>query len=66
LVPFGVAEAKAFGALRVRLRYAGVTVNPFDLLIASTAVARDMTLVTHNTKHFDQIPDLRLQDWLAP
>ncbi|MGL4512401.1 MAG: type II toxin-antitoxin system VapC family toxin [Lacipirellulaceae bacterium] len=66
VVPFGTAEAKAFGVLRAQLRAAGLTVNPFDLLIASTAIAGDMTLVTHNTKHFDRIPGLRLEDWLTP
>jgi predicted nucleic acid-binding protein len=26
----------------------------------------DLTLVTHNTKDFQKIPGLRLEDWLAP
>jgi tRNA(fMet)-specific endonuclease VapC len=36
-----------------------------DLLIAAVALARDLTLVTHNTRHFQEVPDLRLEDWLA-
>jgi predicted nucleic acid-binding protein len=35
-----------------------------DLLIAATALVYDLTLVTHNTRHFQGIPDLRLEDWL--
>jgi predicted nucleic acid-binding protein len=35
-------------------------------MIAATALVHDLTLVTHNTKHFTPIPDLRLDDWLTP
>jgi tRNA(fMet)-specific endonuclease VapC len=37
-----------------------------DLLIASTALAHGLTLVTHNTQDFTNIPGLNLEDWLAP
>jgi predicted nucleic acid-binding protein len=63
-LPFDEACAQRFGQLRFTLRRVGVTVNAVDLLIASGALAYDMTLVTHNTKHFASIPDLRLEDWL--
>jgi len=35
-----------------------------DLLIAGIAIENDMTLVTHNMKHFSRIPGLKLQDWI--
>ncbi len=44
----------------------GHIVPQFDLLIASVALAHDLTLVTHNTADFARIPDLRIEDWLAP
>ena len=62
---FGDAEAHAFGQLRGELRRIGHTVNPIDLLIASTAIANNLALVTHNVKHFADIPGLRIEDWLA-
>jgi tRNA(fMet)-specific endonuclease VapC len=37
-----------------------------DLLIGVTALEYDLTLVTHNTRHFQNIPNLRLEDWLTP
>jgi predicted nucleic acid-binding protein len=58
--------AEQFGQLRVVLRAQGISVNSMDLLIASTALVFDLTLVTHNTAHFRNIPSLRLEDWLIP
>jgi tRNA(fMet)-specific endonuclease VapC len=37
-----------------------------DLMIASVALIYDLTLVTHNTADFQNIPGLRLDDWLTP
>jgi predicted nucleic acid-binding protein len=34
-------------------------------MIASVAVAYDLTLVTNNVAHFQNIPDLQLEDWLT-
>jgi predicted nucleic acid-binding protein len=37
-----------------------------DLFIAATALVHDLTLVTHNTRHFQNVPDLAVEDWLVP
>lgn len=58
--------AKKFGELRAELLQRGVGVGPFDLLIASVALVYDLTLVTNNTADFQNIPRLRLEDWLTP
>ena len=44
----------------------GIAVPPMDLLIASVALAHDLTLMTHNTADFRNTPGLRLEDWLTP
>jgi tRNA(fMet)-specific endonuclease VapC len=36
------------------------------LLIASTALVHDLTLVTHNVQDFANVLGLRVVDWLAP
>ena len=58
--------AHEFGRVRSELRRSGIEVATFDLMIASTALVYDLTLVTHNTKDYQNIPNLRLEDWLTP
>lgn len=38
-------------------------IGPRDLLIAATALADGMTVVTHNVKEFERITPLMLEDW---
>ena len=66
LLDFDERCAEEFGRLRGVLRAIGVAVNPPDLMIASTALVHDLTLVTHNTADYNRIPGLRLDDWLLP
>jgi len=35
------------------------------LFIAATALVHDLTLITHNVKDFQHIPDLLIEDWLT-
>jgi tRNA(fMet)-specific endonuclease VapC len=36
---------------------------PEDLLIAATALAHDLTLVTHSLREFSRIAGLKIEDW---
>jgi tRNA(fMet)-specific endonuclease VapC len=36
-----------------------------DLLIASIALAYDLTVVTHNAAEFSRVPRLRVEDWTS-
>jgi len=65
VLEFDAACARQFGQMRASLLTTGVVVNPVDLMIAAVAVVHDLTLVTHNIKHFEVIPDLRIEDWLT-
>ena len=38
-------------------------IDDFDLLIGASALTHNMTLVTHNAKHFARIPNLTMEDW---
>ena len=65
VLDFDKACAARFGELQSELLRKGNAVNPVDLMIAAVTLAHDLTLVTHNTKHFAAIPGLRLVDWLT-
>lgn len=55
----------AFGRERARLRRLGQRIADLDLLIAATAVAHDLALVTRNRRHFERIDGLQLVDDLT-
>ena len=52
---------KKFGELRNELRKRGELIGDFDLLIASTALQNNLTLLTGNTKHFKRIKGLKIE-----
>jgi len=63
ILPFGINEAKASAQIRFQLEKQGNVIGPFDILIAGTALANNATLVTHNTKEFNRIKNLKVIDW---
>lgn len=46
-----------FARIRTNLRRRGQMISDFDILIASTALQYDLTLLTRNTRHFARIPE---------
>ena len=52
--------AETFAEIRADLRRRGELIPDFDILIAATAVAYDLTLLSFNRTHFDRVRDLRL------
>jgi tRNA(fMet)-specific endonuclease VapC len=47
-----------------RLRKARIRVGTQDLKIASIAIANDATLLSSNLRDFQQVPGIRVEDWL--
>jgi tRNA(fMet)-specific endonuclease VapC len=66
VLPFDQQSAERFGKVRGSLLRQGIPVPTPDLMIASIALVHNLTLVTHNTAVFRNIPDLRMVDWIAP
>ncbi|MCY2990059.1 MAG: type II toxin-antitoxin system VapC family toxin [Planctomycetota bacterium] len=60
IVPFDRASADEF----VRLRKQKIRIGTMDLKIAATALVHDALLVSANRRDFEQVPDLRLENWL--
>jgi tRNA(fMet)-specific endonuclease VapC len=62
-LPFDDRCADEYGRLRLELERVGRPIGPNDLLIAATARAHDLVLVSRNTKEFQRVPGLRLESW---
>ena len=63
IIPTGRESAETFARLKSELECKGTRLDDFDLLIASCALAHNLTLVSNNTKHFGRIPGLQLENW---
>jgi predicted nucleic acid-binding protein len=62
-VPLTLATMRAFGRIGARLSAAGERLPTSDLLIASTAIVRQDTIVTGNRRHFDRVAGLSVVDF---
>lgn len=63
LLDFDAEAADHAARIRVHLEARGTPIGLADLLIAATARRHGCTLVTHNTREFERVPDLLLDDW---
>lgn len=61
--PITIEVIDKYAQTRALLESQGLKLDTIDLLIGSTALIHDITIVTHNTKHFARIPGLRIEDW---
>jgi tRNA(fMet)-specific endonuclease VapC len=52
-----------FGEMKAKLEASGAGTDDMDLLIASTAMYMNLSLVTNNKSHFKRIDDLVLENW---
>ncbi len=66
VVPFEPADADVGGHARAALAARGKPPPYADFLIGAHALARGHTLVTANTRDFQNIPGLQLLDWTKP
>jgi tRNA(fMet)-specific endonuclease VapC len=66
ILPFDEAAAIVYGGIRAQLERAGKPIGSLDNLIAAQAVSENLVLATNNTKEFCRVPNLRVEDWLAP
>ncbi len=48
---------------KARLRKLGTPIDEFDLLIGASAIENGLTLVTNNTKHFERLEGVKIEDW---
>ncbi len=57
-------RGEIYGRIKYALRKKGKPVDEFDMVIASHAVSEGLTVVTDNLKHFENMPDVRVVNWI--
>ncbi|MFS7253186.1 type II toxin-antitoxin system VapC family toxin [Rahnella rivi] len=63
ILPWDRAAVDATTDIKVALRQAGTPIGPNDTAIAGHAVSVEAILVTNNTREFERVPGLKLEDW---
>ncbi|MBI4288715.1 MAG: type II toxin-antitoxin system VapC family toxin [Chloroflexi bacterium] len=64
VLPFDAPAARSYGEMRAELEVHGTPIGDADMRIAAIALARGLTVVTGNVRHFQRIPGLRVENWL--
>ena len=64
VLPWSESAIWHYARQRKLLKEAGTPIGEIDLLIASQALGEDLTLVTNNTREFERIAGLKLENWV--
>lgn len=63
ILEFDGKAAEEYGRHRAELEKKGTPIGPMDTLIAGHAKAEGLILVTNNTREFNRVADLMVEDW---
>ncbi|MDP3028618.1 MAG: type II toxin-antitoxin system VapC family toxin [Deltaproteobacteria bacterium] len=63
VVTLGKESVDIFGMLKANMESSGTPLDDFDLALASCALAHNLILVTNNSRHFERIEGLKIQNW---
>ena len=66
LLDWPCEASNTYGQIRAWIQKKGTPIGAMDLLIASHALFLDVVLVTNNTKEFERVPGLKIENWLNP
>jgi tRNA(fMet)-specific endonuclease VapC len=62
-LPFDDDAAEHYGVVRAQLRRGGHPIGANDMMIAATALAADLTIITRNQNEFLRVAGLRVEAW---
>ena len=65
VAPFDALAAEVCGSMRAWLASQGTPIGPYDILIAAHAHALGVTLVSNNTREFERVPGLKVENWAS-
>ena len=63
VIPFDAQAAADYGEIRFDLKRKGTPIGANDLLIAAHARSLGLTLVTNNSREFDRVDGLKVENW---
>jgi tRNA(fMet)-specific endonuclease VapC len=63
VLPYLPKAAQHYGTIRAALERTGTPIGVNDLHVAAHARSEGLTLVTHNTREFERVPALQIEDW---
>ena len=63
ILPFGMRASEEYGKIVADLQSKGTPIGPMDTLISAHARSENLILVTNNTREFQRVIDLELEDW---
>jgi predicted nucleic acid-binding protein len=52
-------------SIYIQLRKAGIIIDDADILIAAYCIQNNYTLVSNNIKHFKNIENLQIENWIV-
>ena len=64
VIAYGGNAAAENGKIRADLRRKGNLIGEMDMLIAAHAKAENLILVTNNTREFERVKELTIEDWV--
>lgn len=64
ILDYGIESAMQYGSIKAHLRKLGTPIGENDLHIAAHARSKGLILVTNNTKEFERVPALQLENWV--
>jgi tRNA(fMet)-specific endonuclease VapC len=65
MLDYGRKAANHYGDIRAALERSGCPIGVNDLHIAGHARSGGLVLVTNNTREFERVSALRLENWVA-
>lgn len=66
ILDFDSSAATEYGKIRADLKRKGTPIGNMDMLIAAHAKSENLIVVTHNTREFERVAGLKLEDWYLP
>lgn len=64
VLDYDVKAADVYGRIRSALKNSGTPIGAVDTFIAAHALSEDLTLVTNNVKQFENVSNLKIENWI--